>query len=141
MEADALERRRRQARPKQLLTSKVIAMNYIRTHLAAFLSAVLGTTKGILVPEELLRSVLAAFGTGSFVSLALSVIATISTSVNVIFPNPIVGGAVTLVLTLLADLLRRLQHDNPAPNTPVKPVMPVAPVVPAATATSPENAA
>ena len=90
-------------------------------HLKAFFASVCNTKKGILVPEELLRSILTSLGSGSLMSLVLTVLQSLLASAAVIFPNPIVGGLVTVVLTLVIDLIRRLNHA-PAPTPePVKP--------------------
>jgi len=103
-----------------------------------FFAAVINTRKGILVPEELLRSILASLGTGSVMSLVLTVVQSLLAHVSLIFPNPLIGGLVTLVLTLLLDLTRRLNQGpaipvpvpGPVPLVPINPVDPIAPGVP-----------
>ena len=88
--------------------------------LKKFFAAVADTKKGILIPEELLRSILTSLGSGSMIGLALTVFQSLLTNAGVIFPNPLVGGVVTVVLTLVIDLIRRL-NQGPTPPTPGKP--------------------
>jgi hypothetical protein len=82
-----------------------------------FLAAVDGTKKGILVPEELIRSIITSLGSGSLIGLVLTVLTTIQANTALIFPNPAVGSVATVVITLVIDLLRRLNHGP----DPVKP--------------------
>jgi hypothetical protein len=94
-----------------------------------FLAAVSGAKKGLLVPEELFRSVVTALGSGSALGLVLMVLQTVVTNVALIFPNPIVASLATMSLSLVIDLVRRLGHGA-APVPPSNPnVIPPAPTV------------
>jgi hypothetical protein len=81
-----------------------------------FLARVAGSSKGILVAEELYRSILTSLGSGSMIGLALTVLQTVLANAAIIFPNPLVGSLATMLLTLVIDLVRRLNHGpNPTP--------------------------
>lgn len=85
-----------------------------------FFGAVAGSVKGILIPEELYRSIVTALGSGGFVGIGLAIVQAILDHVGFIFPNPAVGGLMTLALTLVLDLLRRQnQGAPPAPPAAV----------------------
>lgn len=89
-----------------------------------FFAAVANSTKGFLNPEELYRSIVTALGSGSFLGLLLTMFQTLLSNVTTIFPNPVSGALATMLLTLVVDLLRRLnQGGKPAP-TPAPPVAP-----------------
>lgn len=84
----------------------------------AFFSTVAGSTKGFLNAEELYRSILTALGSGSTLGLILTVLQMLLAHVTTIFPNPVASGLATMVLTLIVDLLRRINQGNqptPAP--------------------------
>jgi hypothetical protein len=82
-----------------------------------FFAAVATSTKGFLNAEELFRAILTALGSGSALGLLLTVLQVLLANVAVIFPNPIVGALATMLLTLIVDLLRRLnQGSKPAPT-------------------------
>ena len=86
-----------------------------------FFASVANSTKGFLNAEELYRSILTALGSGSFLGLVLTVFQAVLANVGMIFPNPAIGALATMLLTLVVDLLRRLnQGGKPAP-TPVLP--------------------
>ncbi|HEY2157681.1 MAG TPA: hypothetical protein VGH33_18775 [Isosphaeraceae bacterium] len=88
-----------------------------------FFASVAGSAKGVLNPEELYRSIITALGSGSALGVALTILQALLSNVAVIFPNPIVGALATMLLTLVVDLLRRLnQGGKPAPTpTPATP--------------------
>jgi hypothetical protein len=80
-----------------------------------FFAGVANSTKGFLNPEELFRSIVTAFGSGSSLGLILTIFQTLLAHVSMIFPNPAVAALATTLLTLVVDLLRRLnQGDKPA---------------------------
>ncbi len=81
-----------------------------------FFAAVADGTKGFLNVEELTRSIVTALGSGSVLALALTVVQAMLAHVALIFPDPTVGALATTVLTLVVDLLRRLNHGEPAPT-------------------------
>jgi len=80
--------------------------------LKAFFSHVIGTKKGILVPEELYRSIMTSLGSGGLVGLALMILQSVLSHVAGIFPNAGVAGFATLSITLIMDLLRRLNQGD-----------------------------
>lgn len=81
-----------------------------------FFATVANSSKGFLNGEELYRSILTALGSGSFLGIVLTVFQSVLANVAMIFPNPVVGALATMLLTLIVDLLRRLnQGDKPAP--------------------------
>jgi hypothetical protein len=81
-----------------------------------FFAAVANGTKGLLNAEELFRSIVTALGSGSFLGVALTILQALLAHISVIFPNPVVSALATMLLTLVVDLLRRLnQGDKPAP--------------------------
>ena len=88
-----------------------------------FFASVANSTKGFLNSEELYRSILTALGSGSFLGIALTVFQALLANVGTIFPIPVVGALATMLLTLVVDLLRRLnQGGKPAPTpAPVAP--------------------
>lgn len=88
----------------------------------SFFSKVDGSRKGLLVPEELFRSIVAAFGSGATISLAVTILQAVVSHATLIFPNPAVAGLASTVLTLVLDLLRRQNQGAPragdAPDGP-----------------------
>jgi hypothetical protein len=88
-----------------------------------FFSGVASSTKGFLNAEELYRSILTAFGSGSALGLLLTLVQVLLSNVGTIFPNPIVGALATMLLTLVVDLLRRLNQGT-KPATPANPATP-----------------
>jgi hypothetical protein len=89
----------------------------------AFFASVASSTKGFLNGEELYRSILTALGSGSALGVFLTVLQALLANVATIFPNPVVGALATMLLTLVVDLLRRL-------NQGTKPAAPVTPATP-----------
>lgn len=81
----------------------------------AFFARVAGSGKGILVAEELYRSILTSVGSGGMVGLVLTVLQAVLAHSATIFPNPLVGWLASMLLTLVIDLLRRLNHDGSSP--------------------------
>jgi hypothetical protein len=87
-------------------------MNGIRK----FFSDVKGSARGILIPEELYRSIIAALGSGTIVGLVILILQSVLDHVGVIFPNPSASSLMTMLLTLILDLLRRQNHGGkPSP--------------------------
>lgn len=81
-----------------------------------FFASVANSTKGLLNAEELFRSIVTAFGSGSSMGIILTLLQTVLAHVAMIFPNPAVSALATTLLTLVVDLLRRLnQGGKPAP--------------------------
>ena len=94
-----------------------------------YLDRVAGSYKGILIPEELARSILTSLGSGSFIGLLLSLCQAILIHAAIIFPNPIVASLATMLLTLIIDLIRRLnQGDKPPSPIPTPPPTPAPPM-------------
>jgi hypothetical protein len=90
-----------------------------------FLAKVSNSSKGILVTEELFRSILTSLGSGSIIGLVLTVLQTVLANTATIFPNPLVGSLATMLLTLVVDLVRRMNHGTiptPAPAPAPAPV-------------------
>jgi hypothetical protein len=83
-----------------------------------FFASVTDSVKGFLNPEELYRSIITALGSGSALGLVLTILQALLSNVAVIFPNPIVGGLATMLLTLVVDLLRRLNQGGKPAATP-----------------------
>ena len=68
-----------------------------------------------------MRSIMTAVGSGSMVGGLAMLVQTILADVPAIFPNPVVSSLASLTLTLILDLVRRMDHGK-APNpTPAKP--------------------
>lgn len=82
-----------------------------------FFGAVRGGLKNVVNAEEIFRSIVASFGAGGLVGLAITILTAVLAHAAVIFPNPAVAALATTVITLVVDLLRRLSHgDEPAPE-------------------------
>jgi hypothetical protein len=95
--------------------------------LKAFLASVPLATKGILSAEELYRSVLTALGSGSILGIVILSLQAIVNNAAVIFPNPIVASLATMLLTLVLDQVRRINHGtDPAPTPAPAPAPPAA---------------
>jgi hypothetical protein len=83
-----------------------------------FLSSVANSSKGFLNAEELYRSIVTALGSGSFLGLVLTIFQSLLANAATIFPNPIVSALATMLLTLIVDLLRRLNQGGKPNPTP-----------------------
>ena len=84
--------------------------------LKKFFSNVQGSTKGFLVPEELYRSILTSLGSGTTVGVVILLLQAMLDHAATIFPNPTVATLVSMLLTLVLDLLRRQsQGSSPTP--------------------------
>jgi hypothetical protein len=84
-----------------------------------FFAGVANGTKGFLNAEELSRSIVTALGSGSFLGVALTVAQALLAHVAAIFPNPVASALATMLLTLVVDLLRRINQGGrtvPAPT-------------------------
>ena len=106
--------------------------------LRKFFSPVDGSVKGLLNIEELYRSILTALGSGTTVGLLILVLQAVLDHVGFIVPNAAVASMLSMVLTLVLDLLRRQAHGaTPAPvvPTPVHVPVPVPTPAPAPTPT------
>ena len=113
--------------------------------LARFFGPVEGSIKGLLNFEELYRSFLASLGSGSAVAVLLFLSRTILGRFAEILPDTSTASLVTVILSLVFDMLRRLTHGIdlsptlvltptpiPAPAPiPAGPLPAPAPVVPA----------
>lgn len=81
-----------------------------------FFSAVHGSVQGIIISEELYRSILASLGSGTLVGVMIGVLQALQSHVATIFPGPTASTLATMFLTLVLDLLRRQnQGEKPAP--------------------------
>ena len=94
-------------------------MAFVLGFIKEFFSAVAGTRKGILVAEELFRSILTALGAASFSGLLLTLLEGVLAHASLIFPNPITASLATMILTLIIDLVRRLNQNGAPPRVPV----------------------
>lgn len=82
-----------------------------------FLAATEDSVKGFLNPEQLYRSILLAMGSASTVGAVLSVLQAVLSNVATIFPNPSTAALATGLITVVMDLLRRLnQGTTPTPS-------------------------
>jgi len=98
-----------------------------------FFADVKGSKQGILVPEELFRSILTSLGSGTIIGLVVVVLQALLDHVVSIFPDPAIASLASITLTLILDLLRRQTHGDkpaPAPGTIPAVVPAPAPVVP-----------
>jgi hypothetical protein len=87
--------------------------------LKRFFTVAESSIQGYLSPEELYRSVLTAFGSGTTIGVLILVLQSILTDVSTIFPSPAVASLATIILTMVLDLLRRQSQGNvPTPPTP-----------------------
>ena len=106
--------------------------------LKAFFADVKGSKQGILIPEELFRSILTSLGSGTIIGAVVLILQAVLDHVVSIFPDPAIASLASIVLTLILDLLRRQTHGDkpvdptltPAVVTPSSPTIPM-PVVPA----------
>ena len=109
--------------------------------LARFFGPVDGSIKGLLNFEELYRSFLASLGSGSAVASLLFLSRTILGRLAEILPETTTASLVTVILSLVFDLLRRLTQGvdltptlmpTPAPvPAPPGPLPAPTPIVPA----------
>ncbi len=83
-----------------------------------FFKAVDGSVKGSLNTEELYRSVLTALGSGTTVGLLILVLQAVLDHVGAIATTPAAASSLAMFLTLVLDLLRRLNHGAHPTSTP-----------------------
>ena len=95
--------------------------------LKRFFADVKGSRQGILVPEELFRSILTSVGSGTVIGIMVLVLQAVLDHVVSIFPDPAIASLASISLTLILDLLRRQTHGD-------KSVTPANPPAPASTA-------
>ena len=100
------------------------------TALKHFFADVKGSRPGILVPEELFRSILTSLGSGTIIGIVVVILQTVLDHVVSIFPDPAIASLASITLTLILDLLRRQNHGE-KPTVALDPA-PAVPVVPAA---------
>ena len=93
-----------------------------------FFANVKGSKQGILVPEELFRSILTSVGSGTAIGIVVLVLQAVLDHVVSIFPDPAIAGLASISLTLILDLLRR-QSQGDKPAVPASTPTPVAPQV------------
>lgn len=80
-----------------------------------FFADVQGSRQGILVPEELFRSILTSLGSGTIIGVVVVILQAMLDHVVSIFPDPAIASLASISLTLILDLLRRQTHgDKPA---------------------------
>ncbi len=88
-----------------------------------FFSTVQGSIQGILVPEEVYRSILTALGSGSTVGVLILLLQSVLSDASTIFPNPTVATLASMLITLILDLLRRQsQGGTPTPAPTPAPI-------------------
>ena len=88
--------------------------------LKQFFAVVNGSRQGVLVPEELFRSILTSLGSGTITGIVAVILQAMLDHVVSIFPDPAIASLASIVLTLILDLLRRRnQGDKPATSPPV----------------------
>ena len=80
---------------------------------ASFFARVDDSRKGLIVPEELYRSIASAIGSGAAIAGLMAVVQSILDHAGTIFPDPSLAGLVTAVLALVLDLLRRQNQGTP----------------------------
>ena len=99
-----------------------------------FFANVKDSKPGILVPEELFRSIVTSIGSGTIIGLVVLMLQAMLDHVVSIFPDPAIASLASIVLTLILDLLRRqTQGDKPTDPAVVTPtVTPTPSVVPVA---------
>ena len=83
--------------------------------LMSFLGKVDGARKGLIVPEELYRSIVTALGSGAATSLLIALLQAVVDHSGEVFPDPSVAGPATAFLALVIDLLRRQNQGTPKP--------------------------
>ena len=88
--------------------------------LKRFFADVKGSKQGILVPEELFRSILTSVGSGTVIGVVVLILQAVLDHVVSIFPDPALAGLASISLTLILDLLRRQTHGE-KPATPANP--------------------
>ena len=95
------------------------------TALKRFFADVKGSKQGILIPEELFRSILTSVGSGTVIGIVVLVLQAILDHVVSIFPDPAIASLASISLTLILDLLRRQTHGE-KPATPAVTPTPLA---------------
>ena len=63
--------------------------------------------KGFVNGMELFRAIASAIAAGLGSNAALTILGAVLAHASIIFPNPVVGGLVASILTLVVDLIRR----------------------------------
>lgn len=86
--------------------------------LKQFFADVRGSKPGILVPEELFRSIVTSLGSGTIIGIVVLVLQAVLDHVVSIFPDPAIASLASIVLTLILDLLRRQNHGDKPPLAP-----------------------
>lgn len=84
--------------------------------LKRFFAEAPGALAGFVNLDELARSIVTAIGSGGAVGIGLAVVGSLAQNVAAIFPNPLLAAVASIVLALVADLLRRMQHGAPSPS-------------------------
>ena len=92
--------------------------------LTHFFADVKGSRQGIIVPEELFRSILTSLGSGTAMGLIVLLLQAVLDHVVSIFPDPAIASLASITLTLILDLFRRQTHgDKPASVPATGPVL------------------
>ena len=86
--------------------------------LKRFFEDVRGSKQGILVPEELFRSIVTSLGSGTIIGIVVLILQAILDHVVSIFPDPAIASLASITLTLILDLLRRQNHGDKPPLAP-----------------------
>ena len=92
-----------------LVQKEVVPMFAALKH---FFADVKGSKAGILVPEELFRSILTSVGSGTIIGIIVMVLQAVLDHVVSIFPDPAIASLASITLTLILDLLRRQTHGD-----------------------------
>jgi hypothetical protein len=85
---------------------------------AAWLGPMENSIQGHINSGELARSILSGMGFGSVVALVIAILGAVSAHASQIFPDAKDAGQVVFVLGAAIEILRRLNHDGPAPEVP-----------------------
>lgn len=88
-----------------------------------FFAGVKGSKQGILVPEELFRSIVTSIGSGTIIGIVVLILQAILDHVISIFPDPAIASLASVTLTLILDLLRRQTQGEKAAMESVTPAL------------------
>ncbi len=87
-----------------------------------------GTSKGILVPEEFYKSLLAWATSSAFVYTATTILTIVlswfTANISVFIPNPLIAALVIPLVGLPLDLLRRFNTGHVSENLPAGSIVP-----------------
>ena len=98
--------------------------------LKQFFADVRGSKQGILVPEELFRSIVTSLGSGTIIGIVVVILQAVLDHVVSIFPDPAIASLASITLTLILDLLRRQNHGDKSSLAPAVASTPTATATP-----------